>query len=145
MGTFLVVLAILLVIGGTLWYLNGRRRTPARRPRAPAAVTSHRPGGIDKLSGNTLFWGVELAETGCEAARRLHGNRYTFAEAPELPLPGCDSAACTCQFRGMPERRSQVRRTHPDRRAVIRFDVNRPDRRSRISRRRADKWVDHTY
>lgn len=145
MGMYFVVLAILLVVGGTFWYLFGRRPAPTRRPRTVDATAAYRPGGLDKLKGNDLFWGAELAQTGCETARALHGRQYTFDAAPELPLPGCDSAACTCQFRGLRERRSRIRRTHPDRREVIRFDVNRPDRRARVSRRRADKWVDHTY
>jgi hypothetical protein len=141
---FLVVLAILLVIGATLWYLYGRRATPARRPHTPASATPHRPGGIDKLKGNRMFWGAELAETGCEAARALQGRQYPFEDVPELPLPDCDSAACTCQFRGLPDKRSQTRRTHPDRREEIRFDADKSDRRARVSRRRADKWNDHT-
>lgn len=147
MGTILTVLAILLVIGGLFWYLqSGRSTRPVRTTRRTSGpLTSSRPGGIDKLRDNDMFWGVELAQTGCEAARVFQGQQYTFKEAPELPFPGCSSAGCTCQFRGLRERRSQSRRTHPDRREVLRFDVDKPDRRARVSRRRADKWADHTY
>jgi hypothetical protein len=143
----LTVLAILLVIAALVWFLFVRQPGPSRSQRRPAAVTSapRRPGGIDKLADSGLFWGVELADTGCETARGLQGQQYSFETAPELPLPGCGSAACTCQFHGLRERRSQVRRTHPDRREVVRFDVDNPDRRARVSRRRGDKWADHTY
>ncbi|MEZ5541138.1 MAG: hypothetical protein R3F42_03750 [Pseudomonadota bacterium] len=147
MGLYLIVLVLLLVLAGGAWLAYGRRPGSGRRRIAAAkqAATPPRPGGIDKLKDNKQFWGVELAQTGCMAARDLQGRKFTFDEAPALPLAGCDSAACTCQFRGMPERRMRIRRTHPDRREVVRFNVNKPDRRSRISRRRADKWVDHTY
>lgn len=146
MGIYLIVLAILVVIAGMAWLAYGKRPRRARPRRAPAEKSAPaRPGGIDKLQGNKLFWGVELSQTGCQAARGLHGQRYSFENAPVLPVAGCDMAACTCQFRGLLERRMRIRRTHPDRREVVRFDVNKPDRRSRISRRRVDKWADHTY
>jgi hypothetical protein len=146
MEFFLLVLAIVLVAAGTLWLTYGKRPVP-NRSRKPAAdrAAPPRPGGIDKLKASKLFWGVELAQTGCEAARLLQGQQYTFEAAPELPLKDCSSAACTCQFRGLRDRRAKMtRRTHPDRRELLRFEVDKPDRRARTSRRRADKWTDHT-
>lgn len=146
MGIFLIVLAILLVIGGIAWLMYGQRPGTARRKlnsqgtREPAP-----PGGIDKLKSNDLFWGAELTQAGCEVSQRLLGNQYAFDKAPELPMDGCSSAACTCHFRGLKERRNRTRRTHPERREVVRFDVNQPNRRSRASRRRSDRWTNHTY
>jgi len=144
MSMFLLVLAILLVIAGVVWLLYVKRPGPARH-RPPASGPPARPGGIDKLQRSDLFWGVELAQAGCESSHILVGRQFTFDAAPKLPLDGCSSAACTCQFRGLRERRIRGRRTHPERREVIRFDVHKADRRSRVSRRRGDNWVDHTY
>ncbi len=146
MAIFLIVLAILLAVAGAVWLTYYKRPSTARnKRRLPASSTPARPGGIDKLQGNDLFWGVELTQAGCESAHILLGKQFTFDAAPELPLEGCSSAACTCQFRGLRERRSRSRRTHPDRRELLRFDVEKPDRRSRVSRRRADKWANHSY
>ncbi len=146
MGTFLIIMAILLVAAGTAWFTYRQRPAQTRdKRRSPGSTPPARPGGIDKLKGNELFWGVELTQTGCEAARILHGQQFCFEKAPQLPLEGCSSAACTCQFRGLMNRRSRIRRTHPDRREVLRFNLEQPDRRSRVSRRLADKWADHTY
>jgi hypothetical protein len=146
MGMFLIAFVILLVIAGTVWLMYGQRPGPARhKPRSRGTGPSARPGGIDKLENSDLFWGVELAQAGCEASHILLGKQFTFDNAPELPLDGCSSAACTCQFRGLRERRCGTRRTHPDRREVVRFDVDKSNRRSRVSRRRGDKWTDHTY
>lgn len=146
MGILLIVLAILFVMAGTAWFIYGRRPGPVRRRRRPrSALPPVRPGGIDKLKSSGLYWGVELGQAGCEASQILLDRQFTFDTAPELPLDGCSSAACTCQFRGLRERRSRLRRTHPDRREELRFDAEKADRRSRVSRRRADKWADHTY
>jgi hypothetical protein len=146
MGILLVVLAILLVIAGSTWLMYRKRPGNARqRLRSSGSATSSRPGGIDKLESSELFWGVMLAQAGCESSQVLLGKHFTFDEAPELPLHGCSSATCTCQFQGLRERRDRTRRTHADRREVVRFDVDNPNRRSRVSRRRGDKWADHTY
>jgi len=146
MGILLIVLAILLVIAGTFWLMYRKRPVQNRSKRAPAASGAPaRPGGIDKLKRSELFWGVELNQAGCEASQVILGRQFAFDLAPELPLEGCSSAACTCQFSGLRERRTRTRRTHPDRREVFRYNVEKPDRRSRVSRRRGDKWTDHTY
>jgi hypothetical protein len=34
----------------------------------------------------------------CKAAVDLKGRRFLSAEAPKLPLPGCDAASCRCRF-----------------------------------------------
>ncbi len=146
MGIFLIVLAILLAVAGAVWLTYYKQPATARHKRRPPASSAPaRPGGIDKLQGNDLFWGVELTQAGCESAHIMLGKQFTFDAAPELPLQGCSSVACTCQFRGLKERRSRSRRSHPDRRELLRYDVEKPDRRSRASRRRADKWANHTY
>ena len=142
MTLFLILLIIALVVG-MIWLLRGKQQ-PNRRA-SPATHTTTRPGGLDKLRKNELFWGVELGQAGCESARALLGRKYAFDEAPALPLPGCDSAMCTCQFNGLKERRGTLRRTHDDRRDEIRFDKERPERRARRNRRRGDKWDDHSY
>jgi len=146
MGIFLAVLAMLLAIGGVAWLISRKRTGNARRrPRSPGSGTPTRPGGIDKLERSELFWGVALVQAGCENSHILLGKQFTFDAAPELPMAGCSSATCTCQFQGLRERRGRTRRTHADRREVVRFDADKPNRRSRVSRRRGDKWADHTY
>jgi len=146
MGMFLIALAILLVIAGTVWLTYGKRPGSARPvTRSRATGPSARPGGIDKLENSDLFWGVELAQAGCEASHILLGKQFTFGNAPELPLDGCSSAMCTCQFKGLKNRRTQHRRKRKERRVEVRFDKDKPDRRSRKNRRRSDSWNDHTH
>ena len=145
MATFLILLVILAVIAGMVWMLRGQKSTKRRHVHPLPAGAVAKPGGLDKLRNNKMFWGVRIGNAGCAAALALKERQYSFDEAPELPVPGCDSAHCTCQFMGLRERRTHVRRTHEDRRKEIRFDKEHPERRSPKGRRRGDKWGNHSY
>jgi hypothetical protein len=154
MKSILVLLLIIGIIGGLLWMIRAKH-SPTRRRASNTQKYEHlkardghheHPGGIDKLKANSLFWGVEMGQPGCEAAQALLGKQYTFEDAPQLPLDGCSSAMCTCQFKGLKNNRNpqQPRRTNQDRRNEVRFDADKPERRSRKNRRRSDSWDDHS-
>ena len=154
MATILILLVIAGIVAGLLWMFRGKQ--PVVRHRA-ANLQKYdefdagddvraQLGGLEKLRNNPMFWGVEMGQPGCEAAQALLGQQFTFDEAPQLPLEGCNSANCTCQFKGLKDRRKLVRRQQEDRRATLRFDKDRPpDRRSRKDRRRGNVWIDHDY
>jgi hypothetical protein len=151
----IIVLFIIIVVGVGVFWLMRRQGTRVRSRRllrgkhaahkSPDQAAPSRPGGLDKLQATGMFWGVEIGQPGCEAARELLGRQYPFAEAPKLPLEGCSSAVCTCQFKGLKERRTQHRRTHDDRRNEVRFEEGKTERRSPKNRRRGDSWNDHSY
>lgn len=149
MASIVILLLIFVLVAGAAWVVLIRQRsekkTPQKRVRPQTAATAASPGGLEKLRNNPAFWGVEMGQPGCEAAQALLGKQYPFDKAPQLPLPGCNSANCTCQFKGLKERRTWVRRQQEDRRESIRFDKDRPDRRSRKDRRRGNVWIDHEY
>ena len=154
MASIIVLFIILIVIVALIWLMRGQRTRvrsrkqlrsehAARKSQDKAAAA--KPGGLDKLRESGMFWGVEIGQPGCEAAQALIGRQFTFTDAPELPLEGCNRAICTCQFKGLLERRKEPRRTHEDRRTDIRFDEGKTDRRSPKNRRRSDSWSDHSY
>ena len=153
MARIIVLLLIVVVIVGLVWALRKQRgggglrnKLLGQASKGGSRQAAMKPGGLDKLRDNPLFWGVEMAQPGCEAARELLDRQFTFDEAPQLPLEGCNSANCTCQFKGLKERRKMARRQQEDRRETLRFDKDRPpDRRSRKDRRRGNVWVDHDY
>ncbi|HYQ71616.1 MAG TPA: hypothetical protein VET88_06775 [Gammaproteobacteria bacterium] len=152
MARIFVLLLIILVIVGLFWALRrqsrggtGLRNKLLARPAGGGSTAAPKPGGLEKLRDNPMFWGVEMAQPGCEAAHELLGRQFPFDEVPELPLEGCNSANCTCQFKGLTDRRKMVRRQQQDRRATLRFDKDRPERRSRKDRRRGNAWIDHDY
>ena len=152
MATILILLVIAGIVAGLLWMFRGKQ--PVVRHRA-ANLQKYdefdagddvraQLGGLEKLRNNPMFWGVEMGQPGCEAAMALLDRQFTFEEAPRLPLEGCTSAMCTCQFKGLKNRRTQRRRKLEDRRVEVRFEKDKPDRRSRKNRRRSDRWDDHT-
>ena len=154
MASIIVLLIILVVVVALVWLMRGKRtRVRSRRQlrnehaalKSQGKAAAAKPGGIDKLRESGMFWGVEIGQPGCEAAHELLGRQFTFADAPELPLAGCDRAMCTCQFKGLMERRKEPRRKHEDRRTDVRFEEGKTDRRSPKNRRRSDSWNDHSY
>jgi hypothetical protein len=44
---------------------------------------------LKKLRRNGAFWGVRIQPGKCTAIRPFAGRRFTFEEAPNLPLSGC--------------------------------------------------------
>jgi hypothetical protein len=153
MNAIIVLLVIICLIAAVIWLLRGNK-SPAQSRRSLRHVKTDsdspvkapsKPGGLDKLESNSMFWGVEIGQAGCEAAQALLGKQYTFDEVPQLPLAGCSSAMCTCQFKGLKDHRSRHRRKSGERRDEIRFDNKDADRRTRKERRRGTDWKDHTY
>ena len=152
MKAILILLVIVGIIAGLLWMVRGKQSPTRRRVTNLQKYESvdasedvnAQLGGLEKLRNNSLFWGIEMGQPGCEAAQAILDKQFTFDEAPQLPLDGCSSAMCTCQFKGLKNMRAQHRRTSEERRVEARFEKDKPDRRSHKHRRRSDKWNDHT-
>jgi len=146
----IILLLIIGVLAGLVWLLRVQR--PPKR-KSTLAVTSPGPtdpdrGGnmkaldLEKLRQNKLFWGVEIKQAGCAMGQTLAGVEFEFGEAPSLPLEGCTATMCSCVYIGLKERRKQQRRQH-ERRSGLRFEPDKPDRRSHKERRRGEKWRGH--
>jgi hypothetical protein len=56
----------------------------------------------------------------CLRARECGTQRFLSAEAPRLPLQGCDAAVCECRYRHHQDRRAKPRRL------VDRGELRRP-------------------
>lgn len=151
MVKIIVLLAILAVIAGIIWLLrsNGVQRLERlshqqKHPEPMAeelAGMSSKAKALEKLRHSGQFWGVEILQGGCKGSTKLAGKRFTFNNAPALPLNGCEAHVCPCQYKGQKEHRSHHRRTREDRRESLRFDVKKPDRRALKDRRRQfDQW-----
>jgi hypothetical protein len=146
----IILLLIIGVLAGLIWLVRGQRTskrhpTPAVKSALPAAPESEgnlKAIELEKLRKNKLFWGVGIKQAGCAAARTLAGEEFPFDKVPALPLEGCTAAMCSCAYIGLKEKRQQQRRQH-DRRSNLRFDPDKPDRRSRKERRRGEKWRGH--
>jgi len=150
MSSLLVLLLILGIAASIFWLLRvkpARRQQPHKpgKQKVPDRETGNQlSGGLEKLRKNEMFWGASITQAGCEAARELVGQKFSFDDAPELPVEGCSEAICTCRLQGLTSRRKQHRRTKEERREAVRFDKDSSDRRSRKDRR-SGNWDDHSY
>jgi hypothetical protein len=104
MRTVLLLLVVGLLIA---WYFyrqgldkpeerKDRRISPAQKDRARFHAVSIKPGPY-----------------ACSAANDIAGQRFLAAEAPNLPLPGCDAAECECHFTHHNDRRTGKDRRSP--------------------------------
>lgn len=121
----LVLLAML--AGGMFWYWqalpkqatkkNNRAADAEGRSPIKKSLPAHAPGSSSsgtknittkstaaKNSANGVAAGkyravsIHCPSDGCAAARALGEKRFLAREAPALPLPGCDHAACPCSY-----------------------------------------------
>jgi hypothetical protein len=74
----------------------------------------------------------------CQAVKAIARKRVLSAEAPRLPLPGCDLRTCECRYQHHTDRRATPRRG-VDREALPRQYEGAERRASRRDRRRPDK------
>ena len=151
MEKLLILLLIAAVIGAIVWlFLGGglytlqrlgKRQRPAAHSFEPGSLRQAKAQALEKLTHSKQFWGVEIQHAGCPESMELAHRQYSFEAAPRLPLENCPAAHCPCQYKGLVEHRQQHRRIKEDRRDSLRFDVNKPDRRSAKDRRRGfDQW-----
>lgn len=79
-----------------------------RRNRKKKHKTTH----LTKHAQNDAFHCVEPHHHAhcCDAVKALHGKRFLSAEAPSLPVQGCNQAHCHCDYIHHSDRRIEVRR-----------------------------------
>ena len=142
-----LLLIILAVIAGIVWLLrSSRRRKPHTRTPPPPQIIRYGPAGqLETLRQNRNYWGVEIQSGICEASKALAGRRFPFDETPSLPIADCAANFCTCSYVGLWERRKWHRRAQPDRRKMIRYTQDHPDRRCHRERRKVDVWSNRSW
>ena len=80
------------------------------------------------------------AATACAAARACKDNRYLSAEAPRLPLEGCDAARCDCRYGHFDDRRRGPRRA--EEKGSVKPKPADTEQRTRRGRRKSDDETD---
>ena len=105
--------------------------------------TNKKSSVLEKLRRTGIYRGVTIRPGKCTAARRFSGKPFSFNAAPPLPLAGCNTLRCACNYRGLPEHRKQARRNAHDRRESVRFDTEHPENRACRDRRHGNaNWLD---
>jgi hypothetical protein len=80
---------------------------------------------------------VRTVDCACDRARRSADRTFAIADAPKLPFADCERIDCRCTYERVANRRKGERRTGPDRRDGIRFEM-KSGRRSGKDRRKAN-------
>ncbi len=94
-----------------------------------------RSGGDRRQPSRWYAVSIVPGETSCKLVRMHQGTRWLSAEAPRLPVPGCDEQQCECRYRHFADRRANVQRKQ-DRDGWVR-NFKGDDRRSGVRGRRA--------
>lgn len=71
----------------------------------------------------------------CAAVAELNGHKWLAAEAPVLPVKGCDATQCDCRYRHYADRRSADRRETT---GLVSAPPREGERRKGLDRRRKD-------
>jgi len=90
----------------------GAKRPGSRTSGPNRAQDQARPSGGLKRALALKFHGVSLQPglEACAAVQGLAGQRFLPAEAPTLPLAGCDQQKCQCAYTHHSDRREPVDR-----------------------------------
>lgn len=83
---------------------------------------------------------LKMPHDACKEVQKLYGKRFLSAEAPVLPLPGCDQN-CRCKFKHHNDRREDDRRDSFSP-GGIHFSGDK-NRRAGIDRRRSSRTQRH--
>lgn len=72
-----------------------------------------RDGLMRRYTVSNPYHAVSISAKGgmCDAAKECKGKRFLSADAPQLPLAGCDAANCACKYAHHDDRRAGPRRT----------------------------------
>ena len=80
-----------------IWSSGSNKKSPKSATRTKSSISPYH--GVE----------VKMPYDACEEVLKLHGKRYLSANAPILPLSGCDQH-CTCKFKHHNDRRQEDRR-----------------------------------
>lgn len=129
------ILLVAVSAGFAGWRLVQLRRMPAV---APGRAIARPPAATIRTAAVSAVWHRHANGCECAHARAGGSGRLTLEEVQQLMHNG--NAGCRCQFSPLPEQRRQARRQALNRRAELRFDLKRIDRRRGDRRRACSVW-----
>jgi hypothetical protein len=121
------VLGIIVSLGAAtvVAYLGLRKKGR----RAPVRPVSYRCVGIEPPD--------PLAA--CSAVKALSSYRFLPGQAPQIPLPGCTAARCSCKFVHFEDRRARDRRSARGQQVRSLQQLDWAERRASRGRRKTDR------
>jgi hypothetical protein len=97
----LVLIAVAALVALALWWRHGGKR---QHPRAGPVRDLKHP------SDNYHCVELRYRSDACDAVKRIRAGRFLPGDAPEIPVPGCDAAKCSCRYAHHEDRRQGDRR-----------------------------------
>lgn len=82
-----------------------------------------------KLERSELYGCVFIVHSGCNQSHKLDSQYFSFSHAPSLPLDGCTASECTCEYRGVIDKRIENRRVADDGSFSTKDNKRKPNRR----------------
>jgi len=79
-----------------------------------------------ELEQSGKYGSVVISNCGCNLSSILSAQHFSFGHAPSLPLKGCTAAKCTCEYRGIIDRRLKDRRVTD---CIVKTDKRKANRR----------------
>ncbi len=143
---YAVVAGAALLLVSVVWFWSQRSNAgaaPGQRARRRQSVVSP-DTELESMSERkpTQFRSVSIDCTNssppCQKAIVLDQTRFLLAEAPTLPLPGCNSGACGCAYVHHDDRRTEDRRAGHDMHEAVWQAKGIVNRRSARDRRKSD-------
>lgn len=119
----LVLLACAVLLAYAMRRALGAKKTPLVRP-----------GGTERHPFHCVE--VQSDDAACTAVRQLAGLRFLSAQAPLLPVVGCNAAVCSCRYVHRDDRRQEDRRNPYGQHGGVPPGIT-GERRSRAERRKA--------
>ena len=116
----------------TRLFSSGQSRSKVRTKRAASAK---------KVDYSCVEIKVRLDH--CTAVEKMGGKRFLTAEAPWLPLPGCDRKQCKCRYARYDDRRMDTRRDIDI--GITRSEYIGKDRRSYVRGRRQSDRLEQAF
>ena len=97
----LILTVVATLVAFAFWWRYLGKRKPSRA--SPVRVVKRVPGN---------FHCVELRypSDACDAVKRIGEMRFLSGTAPEIPVPGCVAAKCSCRYVHHDDRRYRDRR-----------------------------------
>jgi hypothetical protein len=92
------------------WLFLHLRRISRHKASGAAGRRRNSPPEIEPAGTKYHSVSIRLALIPCAAAIQLQGQRFVSAEAPQLPLAGCDQPDCECRYQHHADRRDSMER-----------------------------------
>ncbi len=96
-------ITVIAFIAALLYFIRNKadRRTSHKHPKTKP-VNKHNPSHCVETHHHNKC---------CKAVKTLHGKRFLAADAPSLPVKGCNQEHCHCDYVHHEDRRVEVRRS----------------------------------